>query len=119
MATTLLTSWKEIAQYVGKGVRTVQRWEHDLGLPVRRPEKASSKAPVLIETAALDRWIRCTFNQNGAPPVQMNWQLLERSKGLVEESITLRQEHCSLLQQSRQARSELESLRRRAKTMHE
>jgi hypothetical protein len=28
-ATSVLTSWKEIAQYVGKGVRTVQRWERE------------------------------------------------------------------------------------------
>lgn len=31
-----LNGWKEIALHFGKGVRTVQRWEKDLGLPVRR-----------------------------------------------------------------------------------
>jgi len=31
-----LTGWKEIAAYVGRSVRTVQRWEKDFGLPVRR-----------------------------------------------------------------------------------
>lgn len=31
-----LNSWKEIATYLGKGVRTVQRWEVQMGLPVRR-----------------------------------------------------------------------------------
>jgi len=31
-----LNGWKEIARYLGKGVRTVQRWEKQLGLPVRR-----------------------------------------------------------------------------------
>jgi hypothetical protein len=33
----LLTSWKEIAAYFGKGVRTVQRWEKSIDLPVHRP----------------------------------------------------------------------------------
>jgi hypothetical protein len=33
----VLSSWKEIAAYFGKGVRTVQRYERELGLPVRRP----------------------------------------------------------------------------------
>jgi hypothetical protein len=33
----VLGSWKEIAAYLGKGVRTVQRYERELGLPVRRP----------------------------------------------------------------------------------
>jgi Tol biopolymer transport system component len=31
-----LDSWKEIASYLGRGVRTVQRWERDEGLPVHR-----------------------------------------------------------------------------------
>ncbi|HXB72625.1 MAG TPA: hypothetical protein VNY05_30595 [Candidatus Acidoferrales bacterium] len=31
-----LESWKEIASYLKKGVRTVQRWEQTEGLPVRR-----------------------------------------------------------------------------------
>jgi len=33
----VLNSWKEIAAYVGRGVRTVQRWERELGFPVRHP----------------------------------------------------------------------------------
>jgi len=31
-----LNGWKEIASFLGKGVRTVQRWERELGLPVHR-----------------------------------------------------------------------------------
>lgn len=31
-----LESWKEIAAYLKRGVRTVRRWEHDEGLPVHR-----------------------------------------------------------------------------------
>jgi hypothetical protein len=34
--TARLNGWKEIASYLGKGVRTVQRWESQFGLPVRR-----------------------------------------------------------------------------------
>ena len=34
-----LNTWKEIATYMGRGVRTVQRWERELGLPVRRPRE--------------------------------------------------------------------------------
>jgi hypothetical protein len=32
----LLNGWKEIASFLGKGVRTVQRWEAELGLPIHR-----------------------------------------------------------------------------------
>lgn len=31
-----LDSWKEIASYLGRGIRTVQRWEQEEGLPVHR-----------------------------------------------------------------------------------
>ena len=31
-----LNGWKEIAAFLGKGVRTVQRWEREQGLPVHR-----------------------------------------------------------------------------------
>src|ERR1700720_4403293 len=33
-----LVSWKEIAVYLGREVRTVQRWENTEGLPVHRHE---------------------------------------------------------------------------------
>ncbi|HEX4066014.1 MAG TPA: hypothetical protein VHZ09_08305 [Acidobacteriaceae bacterium] len=57
----VLTSWKEIARYMGKGVRTVQRWEQDFGLPVRRPQGSNKKA-VLARPRDLDAWValRCT-----------------------------------------------------------
>ena len=31
-----LDSWKEIAAYLGRDVRTVQRWERREGLPIHR-----------------------------------------------------------------------------------
>ena len=31
-----LDSWKEISAYLKRGVRTVQRWEREAGLPVHR-----------------------------------------------------------------------------------
>ncbi|HEY3767435.1 MAG TPA: hypothetical protein VGN44_02075 [Candidatus Angelobacter sp.] len=51
-----LNSWKEIAQYFGRGVRTVQRWEAMLGLPVRRPHGKSRSAVIAI-TGELDEWL--------------------------------------------------------------
>jgi len=54
---TVLGSWKEIANHLGKGVRTVQRWERCSGLPIHRPS-GSSKGVVLAFPAELDRWAR-------------------------------------------------------------
>jgi len=36
-ALEILSGWKEIACHLGRGVRTVQRYERELGLPIRRP----------------------------------------------------------------------------------
>ena len=57
----VLTSWKEIARYVGRGVRTVQRWEQDFGFPVRRPFGSRKKA-ILARRSDIDSWvaIRCS-----------------------------------------------------------
>src|SRR5581483_4478263 len=40
-----LHSWKEVAQYVGRSPRTIQRWERDLGFPVHRPPAVRSLTP--------------------------------------------------------------------------
>jgi hypothetical protein len=52
----ILNSWKEIATYVGRGVRTVQRWETQLGLPVHRPAGKDHSA-VLAFSSELDEWL--------------------------------------------------------------
>lgn len=54
---TVLSSWKEIAAYLGKGVRTVQRWERELGLPVRRP-RPNERQIVLAFPDELDAWLK-------------------------------------------------------------
>jgi hypothetical protein len=51
-----LQSWKEIASALNRGVRTVQRWERELGLPVRRVGKGS-RAPVFAFKDELHRWL--------------------------------------------------------------
>ena len=52
----IVSGWKDIANYLGKGVRTVQRYEREGGLPVRRPshKKAGS---VLATKHDLNVWI--------------------------------------------------------------
>ena len=63
----VLNSWKEISAYLGRGVRTVQRWEHDLGLPVHRP-KGRDRSAVLAIPVELNAWLNHTpvkSNGNG------------------------------------------------------
>jgi DNA-binding transcriptional regulator YiaG len=55
----VLNSWKEIAAYLGRGVRTVQRWEQELGLPVRRP-RGRERSAVIALKPDLDLWLHNT-----------------------------------------------------------
>src|SRR5713226_3169809 len=52
-----LVSWKEIASYLGREVRTVQRWEGTEGLPVHRHEH-QKKSTVYAFTSELDEWFK-------------------------------------------------------------
>ncbi|MBM3747231.1 MAG: helix-turn-helix domain-containing protein, partial [Acidobacteria bacterium] len=49
-----LSSWKEVAEYLGVSVRTAQKWENERGLPVRR--FSGEKGRVLADPDRLDRW---------------------------------------------------------------
>lgn len=50
-----LDSWKEIAAYVGKGIRTVQRWERTEQFPIRRLGQ-DRVGPVFAYRSEIDAW---------------------------------------------------------------
>jgi hypothetical protein len=52
----ILTSWKEIAAYLDRDVRTCVRWEQRYGLPVHRLER-DSKAKVFAYKDQIDAWL--------------------------------------------------------------
>ena len=51
-----LESWKEIAAYLKREVRTVQRWEKEEGLPVHRHQH-KKQGTVYADKAELDAWL--------------------------------------------------------------
>lgn len=51
-----LSGWKEIAAHLRRSVRAVQRWEHELGLPVKRVKTAAGHV-VFASRADLDAWL--------------------------------------------------------------
>jgi TolB-like protein/Tfp pilus assembly protein PilF len=51
-----LDSWKAIAEYLGREVRSVQRWEKTRGLPVRRVP-GEKGGVVFAYTRELDQWL--------------------------------------------------------------
>lgn len=50
-----LNSWKEIASYLSRGTRTVQRWEREEGLPVHRLQH-QKHGSVYASKSELDAW---------------------------------------------------------------
>ena len=68
-----LESWKEIAAYLKRGVRTVQRWERDEGLPIYRHEHQKRATPYAF-TSELDTW-RNNHHENHAGEVASGAEL--------------------------------------------
>ena len=56
IAGEVIRSWKDIAEYVGTCVKTLQRWEHAYGFPVRRLSH-NKGAVVFTLTKEVDDWI--------------------------------------------------------------
>jgi PAS domain-containing protein len=65
---TVLRSWKEIADYAGACIKTVQRWEQFYGFPIRRL-KASKGAVVFTLTEDVDSWMRAR-TPTAKPPIK-------------------------------------------------
>lgn len=63
----VLNGWKEIASYLGKSPRSVQRWERDLGLPVRRIPTPDGGSIVYATPGEVDAWRarQCEQQTNG------------------------------------------------------
>lgn len=98
----VLNSWKEVASYLGRGVRTVQRWEQELSLPVRRPRGKSRSAVIAFKTE-LDVWLHQS---------QTNLAVMETDSTivtipLVEPQLTSHSEKLACLAAARLRRSEL------------
>jgi hypothetical protein len=90
----ILSGWKDIANHLGKGVRTVQRYEIHLGLPVRRPA-GRARGAVVATTAELDAWINasplreeCGLHKTTTETVAA----LDAFKALLDEHYRLREE---------------------------
>jgi hypothetical protein len=54
----LLNGWKDIAAYVGKSVRSLQRWERELGFPTRRIKTPDGGQIVFASRREIDAWRR-------------------------------------------------------------
>lgn len=53
----IFQSWKQIAEYVGRTERTVQRWEQEFGFPVHRPS-GRARSSVMALAQEIQEWTR-------------------------------------------------------------
>jgi hypothetical protein len=82
---TVFTCWKEIAAHLGKGVRTVQRWERQFGLPVQRPN-AHCKGIVRASREELDKWMQTEWSRRAMDTRKPD--LAKLREGPIVKSIT-------------------------------
>jgi len=107
-----LNSWKEIAAYLQRGIRTAQRWERELKMPVHRVGRGK-RSPVYASVAELKFWLATSGVDRGkAPEIQvakkLNPSTIEYSRELlsrvhelareVAEASVRQRRHAELLQ---------------------
>jgi hypothetical protein len=110
----IFNGWKEIANYLGKGVRTVQRYERELALPVRRPA-GKPRGSVLAVRAEVDGWLQASPIRQVFVLQNANWETtytssareireqLVRMNHLRDEMAQLKDEVCETVEVLRQS----------------
>jgi hypothetical protein len=98
-STEVLSSWKDIAQYLKRGVRTVQRWESELALPVRR-RRGKRRAGVSAIRSEIDIWLSTCPTVTNEPEIQAplvsNQALLQQASDLIAQSRLLQSDQARL-----------------------
>ena len=89
-----LNSWKEIAAYTNRGIRTLQRWEVDLKFPIHRPQ---GKTGVIAFKSEIDLWFRTPHKQQNKNSLhlrhfEMHRRLRNNTK--IMETMTARLVNC-------------------------
>jgi len=119
----VLQSWKQIARYIGRTERTVQRWEQAFGFPVHRPS-GKCRSSVMALKREIEEWtrgkpsllqLRETARVNRAeltipadhrsrPGTSIHFEQLRAGRLLIEQQRTLREDVRTLLQEQRKLR---------------
>jgi predicted nucleic acid-binding Zn-ribbon protein len=78
----VLNSWKEISNYIARGVRTAQRWESELSMPVHRLE-LKDRNEIFAFSDELDSWMSRRFSAS-EPLAQLNNRISSLSWHMAE-----------------------------------
>jgi len=117
---SVLTCWKDIARYLGRGVRTVQRWEQEFGLPVRRPNGSHRKSAVVVYIRDLEMWLDSQWSERGVENDDGKVIAKAELSELIKRSRSLRAAHMMIMEETSvaldtliQSFNELEQTRQR------
>jgi hypothetical protein len=111
MSRQILNGWKEISNHIQRGVRTAQRWEIQLGMPVHRPA-LKDRSAVVAFTDELDRWL----SRTALSTLDANGEESEAALMRVHHNLSTLAKHTSEL--ASQTRALKEQLRRSLELQH-
>ena len=92
----VLHSWKDIANYTGRGVRTIQRYECEHGFPIHRPA-GKSRSAVLAFSDEVDEWL-------GKPPMAATVPFLVQMRLSTADQIRERREWLAVAANAKRSR---------------
>lgn len=101
-----LDSWKAIATYLNRDVRTVQRWEKEEGLPVRRHPHIKASSVYGLKTE-IDQWRETrSLAVEWAAESESTWRAADTSGQLKRLILNLAAEIIAAQQKSRSSKGE-------------
>jgi len=103
----ILNGWKQISSHLDRGVRTAQRWEALLGLPVHRPA-LKDRSAVVAFSDELESWlsrtpphVRNECVETAGPRVHVNGETNKKLLRTLDNMSTLVRQSFGLLSQMR------------------
>jgi hypothetical protein len=98
MSRRLLNGWKEISGHIDCSVRTAQRWEAQLGMPVHRPATKDSGVVVAFSDE-LENWLLRPTPTHQSPGEERLARIFEDVNNLVADAAELASRTCMLKEQ--------------------
>jgi hypothetical protein len=115
MSRQILNGWKQISNHIERGVRTAQRWEVLLGMPVHRPA-LKDRSAVVAFSDELEQWLSRT-----SPDAQDRCIDIHDKKEGYDRFLRVLENMNALIRQSRQLIRQIRVLqkpRRRSHKIH-
>jgi hypothetical protein len=115
MSRQILNGWKEISKHIERGVRTAQRWESLLGMPVHRPA-LKDRSAVVGFSDELEGWLSRT-----SPHTRDNCLAVDNKEEINRNLLRVLDDMGALVRQTRQLichMQVLQELGRRSRKIH-